>query len=218
MNAVRLVIYSLLACLWCVSLLGLRLTWTGHTAFFFMAWNLFLALIPLGFSLALQRIRHGFLGLPLVGGWLLFFPNAPYVLTDLLHLRERDGLPLWFDLLMLLSFALVALWIGFQSLRLVQGWVVQRTSVAVSWAFVASSLMLSGFGIYLGRFLRWNSWDILSRPGALFHDILIRVANPLAHPYTWAFTTGFGGLLIIAYLFWTLANAAPARVPVRSND
>lgn len=215
MSASRLVLATCLACFWCAGLLAVRLIWSGETGFFFLAWNLFLAGIPLALSLGLQGVRHGLLGLPVVGGWLLFFPNAPYVLTDLLHLRERGGVPRWFDLLLLLSFALVALWMGFQSLRLVQDWVAQRTSAVVSWVFVLGCLMLSGFGIYLGRFLRWNSWDIVSRPEALIGDILVRFADPLAHAKTWGVTLGFGGMLVIAYLFWTVTNAAPQ--PARAS-
>ena len=137
------------------------------------------------------------------------------MLTDLVHLKQRAVVPLWYDLLLLMSFALVALWMGFQSLRIVQDWVAQRTSALFAWGFVLTSLVLSGFGIYLGRFLRWNSWDIVSRPHALFRDVLVRVTDPLAYTSTWLVTLGFGGLLIIAYLFWVAANTAPATAKVR---
>jgi uncharacterized membrane protein len=219
MNPSRVLAFSLVGCLWCIALLAARLSWSGQPHFMFMLWNLFLAAVPLAFSFMLAGVRRWPLAFPLLGAWLLFFPNAPYVLTDLLHLRVRPGLPLWYDLLLLMSFALIALWLGFQSLRLVQDWVAQRTSAAVAWAFVVASLVLSGFGIYLGRFLRWNSWDILSRPQALFTDIFVRFADPLAHTKTWLVTFGFGGLLIVAYLFWVTAPSAPLQrepSPVRT--
>jgi uncharacterized membrane protein len=198
----RLLLIAMLSTAWCLALLGLRFQWSGHTWFSFMAWNLFLAGIPLGFAVILTKTDRWRLATPLMAGWLLFFPNAPYVLTDLLHLKERGGMPLWFDLLMLLSFALVSLWFGFQSLHLVQMWIAEKTSTFTAWAFVGVSLLLSGFGIYLGRFLRWNSWDIIRRPGALLNDIWVRFADPLAHERTWGVTLGFGGLLLITYLFW----------------
>ena len=215
MSCFRLLFLTSLACLWCMVLLNIRQEISGQGWFGFMGWNLFLAGIPLGLSLSLQRIRHPLLGMPLIATWLLFFPNAPYVLTDLVHLKQRAGVPLWYDLLLLMSFALVALWMGFQSLRIVQDWVAQRTSALIAWGFVLTSLVLSGFGIYLGRFLRWNSWDIVSRPHALFRDVLVRVTDPLAYTSTWLVTLGFGGLLIIAYLFWVAANTAPATAKVR---
>jgi uncharacterized membrane protein len=211
MSIFRILVLSLLGCFWCVGVLGVRLAWSGEPAFLFMLWNLFLAAIPLGCALVLTKVRHWAPGLALIAGWLLFFPNAPYVLTDLLHLRPRPGLPLWFDLLVLMSFALVSLWLGFQSLRLAQHWVAERTGAALAWGFVMGSLLLSGFGIYLGRFLRWNSWDIVSRPDALLADIFARFADPLAHVKTWTVTFGFGGLLMVAYLFWVTAAAAPPQ-------
>jgi len=167
MPLLRLFAITTLACGWCAVLLNLRFYWSGHTWFSFMFWNLFLAGIPLGLAVLLTKIERWRFAMPLIASWLLFFPNAPYVLTDLLHLKERGGVPLWFDLLMLLSFALVSLWMGFQSLHLVQVWITRKTTPFVAWSFVGSSLLLSGFGIYLGRFLRWNSWDIINRPGAL---------------------------------------------------
>jgi uncharacterized membrane protein len=174
-----------------------------------MMWNLFLAAIPLGLSLGLQGIRRDVFAAPVLAGWLLFFPNAPYVLTDLMHLKERSGVPLWFDLLLLLSFALVALWMGFQSLRVVQDWVRWRTSSpAISWVFAFVTMMLSGFGIYLGRFLRWNSWDIFSRPEFLIADFSRRLGDPATSLKIWGVTLGFGGMLMIVYVSWTMAHPA----------
>jgi uncharacterized membrane protein len=178
------------------------------TKFVFLAWNLFLAAIPLGFAVLLSKIERWRLATPFISGWLLFFPNAPYVLTDLLHLHPRSGIPVWYDLLMLLSFALVSLWMGFQSLQLVQVWIARKSSLLMAWSFVGICLMLSGFGIYLGRFLRWNSWDIVSNPGSLLGDIWERFADPLAHGQTWGVTLGFGGLLLVAYLFWMFSTTS----------
>jgi uncharacterized membrane protein len=202
MPVFRLLFLAALACAWCAGLLGGRFYWTGHTWFSFMAWNLFLAGIPLGFAALLAKLERWRLALPILSGWLLFFPNAPYVLTDLLHLHARSGVPIWYDLLMLLSFALVSLWMGFQSLQLVQVWLARKTTPLMAWAFVGISLLLSGFGIYLGRFLRWNSWDIIRNPAALSADIWERFADPLSHGRTWGVTLGFGGMLLLAYLFW----------------
>lgn len=206
MPVIRLFSIAAVACLWCAALLGFRLNWSGNSKFVFLVWNLFLAAIPLGFAVLLSKVERWRLAAPLISGWLLFFPNAPYVLTDLLHLRPRSGIPVWYDLLMLLSFALVSLWLGFQSLQLVQVWIARKSSALMAWSFVAVSLFLSGFGIYLGRFLRWNSWDIVSNPVSLMGDIWERFADPLAHGQTWGVTLGFGGLLLVAYLFWKFST------------
>jgi uncharacterized membrane protein len=208
MPVIRLLSIAAVACVWCAALLGYRIHWAGHTKFVFLAWNLFLAAIPLGFAVLLSKIERWRLATPFISGWLLFFPNAPYVLTDLLHLHPRSGIPVWYDLLMLLSFALVSLWMGFQSLQLVQVWIARKSSLLMAWSFVGICLMLSGFGIYLGRFLRWNSWDIVSNPGSLLGDIWERFADPLAHGQTWGVTLGFGGLLLVAYLFWMFSTTS----------
>jgi uncharacterized membrane protein len=218
MNTVRLVLVTLLACVWCAMLLAARRLVSGESTLMFLAWNLFLAGIPLGLSVMLERVRHPLLGLPVLGGWLLFFPNAPYVLTDLLHLRARAHVPLWYDLLMLLSFALVSLWMGFQSLRMVQDWVARKTSAPMAWLFVLTSLVLSGFGIYLGRFLRWNSWDIVSQPHQLLRDIAVRVIDPFAYSRTWLVTAGFAGLLIVAYVFWVAVQMPEKQAAARVRE
>lgn len=197
--------------------LHLRFRLSGHHYYSFMVWNLFLAAIPLALSLGLRRIDNPWVALPLLAMWLLFFPNAPYVLTDLMHLNEHNGkVPKWLDLLMLLSFALVALWYGFQSLHIVQHWFARKISHAAAWCVTVGSLGLSGFGVYLGRFDRWNSWDLLQRPASLLSRIASYILHPLAHTRTWGFTLGFGTLLIFAYLFWF--SSVPTTADSRKLD
>ena len=211
----RLILLSSLACAWCCCVLMVRFHAAGDLSFRFMIWNLFLAGIPLGLSLLMPCIRSAKIAVMVVPVWLLFFPNAPYVLTDLMHLRERSNAPFWLDLLMLLSFGLVSLWMGFQSLRLMQDWVSQRYGGIASWCFACGTLILTGFGIYLGRFLRWNSWDIVTRPWRLMADIGDRVIYPLEHLRTWGFTLGFGGLLVLGYLLWVSSQTDEARATAR---
>lgn len=199
----RVFLLNLFACLWCCIILNLRIHLAGHNYYAFMLWNLFLAAIPLGLSLGLRQINRLVLAVPVLAVWLLFFPNAPYVLTDLMHLNEHNAhVPKWLDLLMLLSFAFVALWFGFQSLHIVQHWFVRKFSHATAWCVTLGSLGLSGFGVYLGRFDRWNSWDLVHRPVSLLSRITAYILHPMAHTRTWGFTLGFGTLLIFAYLFW----------------
>ena len=213
----RVFLLNLFACLWCCIMLNLRIHLAGHQYYVFMLWNLFLAAIPLGLSLGLRQINSLTLAVPLLAVWLLFFPNAPYVLTDLIHLNEHNGnVPKWIDLLMLLSFALVALWFGFQSLHIVQHWFARKFSHATAWCVTVGSLGLSGFGVYLGRFDRWNSWDLLHRPMSLLSTIAGYILHPLAHTRTWGFTLGFGTLLILAYLFWF--SSAPVAQENRKLD
>jgi uncharacterized membrane protein len=108
--------------------------------------------------------------------------------------------PLWYDLLLLLSFAWTSLMFGFVSLSDMQQLVKQRFNATTGWLFACAALLLGSFGIYLGRFLRWNSWDVLTQPQQLAWDILERVGNPLAHVGAYGFTVLLTAFLLLAYL------------------
>ena len=223
-----------LASSFCCALAAARVLYSGRLAYAFLCWNLVLAWVPLGLALALAR-RHApapdrrpprrLETLALGAPWLLFFPNAPYMVTDLMHLTwKRTPVPLWFDALMLFAFALTGLCIAFLSLWLVHRLVERRHGVARGWLFVAAVTALSGFGVYLGRFERWNSWDLVARPADLLAAIAGPVVAPLSHPRTFAMTTVAAALFGIAYLMlFTLvrlgiATATPhGRDPERGN-
>jgi uncharacterized membrane protein len=182
-----------------VAMVAVRVYFSGTLSYTFLVWNLFLAVIPFVISSLLTRFRPpAVIFYPLTALWLLFFPNAPYVLTDLIHLHPVT-VPLWYDLLMLLSFAWTSLMFGFVSLADMQSLIRQKFNAATGWLFACVALALGSFGIYLGRFLRWNSWDILTEPRQLAWDILERVLNPLSHVGTYGFTLLFTAFLVLAY-------------------
>jgi uncharacterized membrane protein len=192
-----------------VTMLIARFWYSGHTTFKFLVWNLFLAWIPLFCALALwhygQQMRKPLLRMVLLFlGWLIFFPNAPYLMTDFLHLGQRHNIPLWYDLILIFSFAWNGLVVGFTALWIVQAVTQKFYGQGVSWLVVGFTLITSGFGVYLGRFLRWNSWDVLTDPYGLARDVLPRLINPLAHPRTLVVTLLFAAFLTIAYLTITL--------------
>jgi uncharacterized membrane protein len=197
-----------------IAIVAFRIYYSGSMTYYFLIWNLFLAWVPLGCALVLwflsQQGRRSFwlLGL-FFGGWFVFFPNSPYIVTDLLHLAPRHNIPLWYDLMLIFSFAWNGLILGFTSLWIVQGVIQWMCGRWVSWALVMFTLGLSGFGIYLGRFLRWNSWDVVTNPYELAADIYVRIVNPLAHPRTLAVTLLFSGFLAVAYC--TVALLTQAR-------
>jgi len=191
-----------LAVLFSISLLVIRDIGAGSPFFTFLIWNLFLACIPYAITTLLSFRSIGenrFLFLIGFMLWLAFIPNAPYILTDLQHIRLSNRQFIWFDVLLILSFAINGLIIGFVSLRsmqkLLQTWFSKRTVTIL----IHSILLLCGFGIYLGRVLRWNSWDILKHPLDILGDIFQRFLFPLRHMDTWGFTLGFGCFLIITY-------------------
>jgi uncharacterized membrane protein len=150
----------------CVALLELRVRETGSSYYRFLAWNLILAWVPLVIAVvAYARARRGVgpLVWVLLVPWLLFFPNAPYLLTDFIHLDEGPA-PLWYDALMLSAFAWTGLMLGFGSLYLVQLILRRAFGTAIAWAAVLAALALASVGVYIGRFIRFNSWDALLHP------------------------------------------------------
>src|SRR5690606_5009462 len=116
----------------------------------------------------------------LAGVWLVFLPNAPYLVTDFVHLRPRPGAPLWYDSALLGTAALVGLAAGGLSLRAVHGWVSERHGTPSGLVLLAASMVASGLGIYLGRFERWNTWDLVMRPDAVLSSVLALASDP--HP------------------------------------
>lgn len=171
--------------------------------FLFLVWNLLLAWLPLCFALLLRlsaRTRWPVLaGGGLLSLWLLFFPNAPYIVTDLLHISHRPPVPLWYDVLMIFSFAWTGLILGFWSLIEVHKYVERRMGPSVAWPFVSLALVLGGIGVYLGRFQRWNSWDLFTNPFHLFGDIARVLWHPLAHLSTFGLAFVMAGLLVLGY-------------------
>ena len=167
----------------CLVQLAVRAVYARSTGYSGLVWNLFLAWLPmLGALLAYNLGRRGrwrdwLLVLPCLVFWLLFFPNAPYILTDILHLQPRGNVPLWYDLILLISFAWTGAFLGLISLYLMQSLVRRSAGVWVGWMFALGVLALSGFGVYLGRFPRWSSWDVLANPSGLLLDIAHLVRN-----------------------------------------
>lgn len=197
--------------LFVVGMIVFRVLYTGSPERLGIAWNLVLAWIPFVLALIVyERARSGLLTPAWAGVgvlWLLFLPNAPYIVTDLKHVGHGDRLPVLYDVLLLSAAAWTGLLLGLTSLFLMHA-VVRRVVGAVNaWALVVGALALSSFGIYLGRVLRWNSWDVFVRPGSLLTPIADGLLHPLSHPRPVAVTILFTSFLLISYLvFYSLAR------------
>ena len=196
-----------------VAMVAVRVAETGSLAYANLVWNLLLAWIPLGFALIVyDGARRGMRGpwlLAFGGLWLLFFPNAPYLMTDLKYLRELDGAPFWFDAVMAGSAALAGLALGFLSLYLVHSVAQRRFGAVWAWVGVWAMLMLSSVGVFLGRFQRFNSWDVFTDPGPIFADLAKGLSDPLNYPKVLAVTIVFSGFLVGSYaVFYALARVS----------
>ena len=191
----------------CVAIIAARM-WYSHTVHYgFLVWNLVLAWVPFVFaglayvmSERLRVVSTIAIALSAVV-WLVFFPNAPYILTDFLHLGSMgDIVPGWYDVLMLFWFAWTGLMLGVVSLYLMQDLVARALGTTTSWFFVVLVAGLGSVGIYLGRFLRWNSWDLLRRPGPLAGELYGKVTDPASQPRLLGFTVLFTLLFLFVYV------------------
>jgi uncharacterized membrane protein len=184
------------------------------TFFHFLLWNLVLAWVPALLALRLRSSsresrRLGPL-LPLGLLWLLFLPNAPYVVTDVIHLRSGDRVSMLYDVPMLGVFAGTGLLLGFLSLYLVQSVVRARFGDRRGWLLVAAVIPLTGIGVYLGRVLRWNSWDLLVRPEHRIAQLLPHVSlASVAHGL--ALSAVVALWLAVGYAFFYAAVGARTR-------
>ena len=203
----------LAASCFCVATVAYRSHHTGDGFYNFLVWNLVLAWVPFVLALGAYAFarRGGGLATTTLGVlWLLFFPNAPYLLTDFIHLQESNTTPLWYDALMLAAFAWTGLLLGFASLYLMQ-MIWQRAAGAVlAWLGVVLALALASFGVYLGRVLRVNSWDALVRPRGIAHVIATELENPFSHPRLVAALVVLTAALTIGYL--VVYSAAGTRL------
>jgi uncharacterized membrane protein len=176
------VLALLAASAFAVGLVVLRQRLTGEWRYENLVWNLFLAWIPFVFAVVAydrdRRGRHLLAVLVPAAVWLAFLPNAPYLVTDYMLLREIAGVPVWFDVVMLTSFAWTGLVLGFVSVYLIQSIARRRAGAVAGWACSLAALGLCGIGIYLGRVLRWNSWDLAVQPTAVLGDVFERLQTP----------------------------------------
>ena len=216
-----------LATMFCLGLFALRASRAHTFTYSYLIWNLFLAWLPAFGAFAAHNLhqRRSWLNWLLIAGlaifWLAFFPNAPYLITDLIHLRQRPGVPLWFDLLLFVAFAWTGFFLGLVSLFLMQEIVRKVAGVKPSWVFAFAVLGLSSFGIYLGRFLRWNSWDLFLNPGALLADVSEQAQDPLTRFQAFGFCLLFAGFFLSMYLalvalthfHWSMRRASAEKSP-----
>ncbi|NOY98987.1 MAG: DUF1361 domain-containing protein [Chloroflexi bacterium] len=205
-NRYKIAIFSLMlgASIFSVMLVAARMAYSDSGRYANLVWNLFLAWIPFLLAYAAYTLswKRTFLYLliPVFAFlWLIFFPNAPYILTDLQHLAvQSTAAPLWYDVILLIWFSWTGMLLGLISLYLMQEIVRRIFGRWVGWLFVFVMSAASSLGIYMGRFLRWNSWDILQNPSEVAMDVLGFVIDPSLR--TLAFTTLFTVFFLFIYL------------------
>ncbi len=220
-NRHSLAVFILLnaACGVCILLVAARVAYSDTTRHIGLIWNLFLAWIPF----ILAYFAHAFswrrislyLIIPIIAFlWLIFFPNAPYMLTDLQDLtRFTTSAPLWYDVIIVVWCSWTGMLLGVISLYLMQDIVLRTFGRTAGWMFVFAISALSSFGIYIGRFVRLNSWDILQNPRETAMQILGLVIDPSRRlaAFTLLYTFFFLFVFLLLYSFSHMLREHYAR-------
>lgn len=198
----------------CLGLVWLRAWRTGSNGYSFLVWNLELAWIPFVVAVVFydswRRGRPRSLLAVLGSLWLLFLPNAPYMVTDLVHLGRIGGAPLWYDGAMISAFAGTGLLLGLGSVFLTHSVALRTLGTRLGWAVLLPVLALCSAGVVLGRFARLNSWDALTRPGRLAHFLVAHATDPLASRKALAATVGYALFLVLAYVvLYAVSSLSP---------
>jgi uncharacterized membrane protein len=209
-----------------ILLILIRMAISNSLKYVFLPWNLLLAYIPLlitnkffventqnDFEINTSILKKykskiftfiSFTPLPKVVTyivffvWLLFLPNAPYIITDMLHLKERTPIPYFFDITLVFVYASLGLVFFITTVTQMELYWRKHFNYSIV-IFYLLSFGLCSFGIYLGRFGRFNSWNVINDPFDLIQQIAVRFIYPLEHPRTWAVTLLYSCLLFFIY-------------------
>ena len=199
-------------------LLAARIGRLHSLSYFWFPWNLCLAWVPYLASLWAAHLHRRAPArpwrlLPAAALWLAFLPNAPYLVTDFIHIRARPDMPwlFWYDIVMMAVFAWIGCVLGAFSLGIMQRIVARLLGTVASWLFVLGSAALCGIGVYLGRFGHWNSWDLLVNPRALTRELIGPLLDPTAYLRPFAMCALFAMFFLISYL--TIAIKPTATAP-----
>lgn len=195
-----------------VGLYFARVIDAGNFRYWFLLWNLVLGWLPLLFAWKLKLgLKTSLWSRPknllLTLLWLLFLPNSFYILSDLIHLHDSGEVSLLYDIALFFSLIFNAYLAGFMSVFLVHLELIKRLDRRTAHRLVALVLLLCGFAIYIGRYLRWNSWDVIFSPAGLLFDVSERVINPTSHPQFVTTTLVYFLLLGTIYtVIWQFVN------------
>ncbi len=201
----------------CLGFFGFRLFSTGVSRYWFVPENLLLAWLALAFGwILVQQLEHrGWLNwraLALTGLWLLFLPNAWYVMTDFIHVFDTGEISYIYDIAMISTLTLTGFLLGFTSLFMVHRQIYKRLGGRNSAAVIGVVILLASFAIYMGRDLRWNTWDIFTNPSGLILSISDRLINPFGFPRALNVTAIFFVMISAMYLaIWLFLKPVATR-------
>jgi uncharacterized membrane protein len=173
----------------------------------YLVWNLFLAWIPYICARILWRAARGSASLallaPLAVVWLLFLPNAPYLVTDIVHLHHPHDYRLVLEVALFGAVALAGVLLGVASMQPVHRLVAERFGPTAARVFPPVTAVAVALGVYLGRVQRWNSWAFFQTPGRLLHATWSVLGHPIEHPRAYGGIALFGIAFLVVYSLLT---------------
>lgn len=201
----------------CIGFVIARWAITGSNRYWFLIENLFLAALGLAISwILIRRINsHKYFDWKsgvLSFAWLLFLPNSWYVVTDFIHVEPTAEISQIYDICMVSSLVICGFLFGFTSLYLIHKELIKRTSGSLAMAMILAIILAASFAIYLGRDLRWNTWDILTDPGGLILSVTDRLLDPFGNPRLFNVTSLFFVFITTCHIaIWRFLRPASAR-------
>ncbi len=184
-----------------ISMIVARMFYTHSLRYIFLPWNIFLAFIPYllsGYAIQYKN-KAGWKQVLIFLSWLLFLPNAIYIVTDLIHLNKETSAPVWYDALLLYSASVLGLMMAFISLQRMEN-VIEFHYGKKRMALITSLIFfLSGFGVYLGRVERWNSWNVINDPLGLSVNIINCIRFPIDNIKAWGISFLFAVFCSLIY-------------------
>jgi len=194
----------LLSILILFTMVGFRMLYSGTVSYIFLLWNTFLACVPFALSEIMTKHKLSkYKNFGIASLCILFLPNALYLISDFEHLHPRSGVPFFFDILLMFYAALIGLLLNVLALKNLKLVFLRYFKPKTTSVFISLIILLSGFGVYLGRYLRWNSWDLLTRPKPLLIECIYHTIHPNLFTYTWSVSIGYAFVLGFGYLFFT---------------
>jgi uncharacterized membrane protein len=199
----------------CAVLIVGRVVLSNSYSYGFLVWNLFLAWVPYAAAVWTARAartnpgRRRKVAAPAVV-WILFLPNAAYIMTDFNHLLKWRPFPLMYDIVMIFAFALTGLLLWVASVDLIAGLVRAARGSVAAWSTVLACAVLTGVGVYVGRFLRWNSWEVLTRPGHLVRTAVEELSDPFGRSHALGHVAVFATAVLLCHLTFVTLRA-PGR-------
>lgn len=196
-------------------MIAARMIYSGNGSYLFMIWNLFLAWIPYLMSIYFKQLnkKKKIIQVFVFMFWLLFFPNALYIVTDIIHVAQTQAAPLWYDAVLLFTSSLLGLALAFASLIKVEIYLAGYFKTRFVNLIIFLLLLVGAYGVYLGRFERWNSWDVLHNISAMLRYVMATFIHPLQFTKIWVVTFLLTGLYSLC---WLLLKALSQHLPAKN--